>query len=422
MKKVIKVVVILVVLAVVVSAVMHAVNSGGFKFVGSGDGVSDGEPITIGFVGPLTGDAVSYGEPIRNAVALAVEEVNAEGGVDGRPLEVVYEDGGCNGKDAANAAQKLVNIDGVAAIIGGVCSGEALAMVPITGPAGVVVLSPSASSPELTEKGGEYFFRNNPSDSSGGAFLADVVIRNHGTVAVISENTDYAQALRGVFINRFRELGGTVVADESFIDGTSDFRTILTKVKAANPGAIFINPQTEIAGAAIVKQIAELGVGGALFGSNILSGSETIKIAGDAVEGLVLFDSPGLARSGGNPMVAHFIREYESRYGALSIEFYLGAAYDAVYILTEALRAAGVYDSEVLRAYLHTLPVFDGVVGSYSFDGNGDMVGINPVLKQISGGQVVIIEDSAAANEPSGASEPVIVPDSDQDIFVPAGS
>ena len=408
MKKVIKVVVILVVVAVVISFVMHIMNDD-LTFIRTDD---KSVPITIGFVGPLTGDAVSYGEPIRNAVSLAVEEVNAEGGVNGRPLEVVYEDGGCNGRDAANAARKLVNIDNVVAIVGGVCSGEALAMVPITGPAGVIVLSPSASSPELTEKGGDYFFRNNPSDSSGGAFLADVVLDDHETVAVISENTDYAQALRGVFVDRFKRRGGTVVADESFIDGTSDFRTILTKVKAANPDAIFINPQTEIAGAAIAKQIAELNVPGTLFGSNILSGSETIKIAGDAVEGVVLFDSPGLARAGGNPMVDDFIREYESRYGELSIEFYIGAAYDAVYILTDAFRTVGASDSLELRDYLRTLPEFNGVVGLYSFDGNGDMVGIDPVLKKVVNGKVIIIEDAESVNESAPG----------QDIFVPSGS
>src|SRR5438309_1367757 len=93
--------------------------------------VANNEPIKIGFIGPLTGDGAVYGEPYRNMVVMAVEEINKAGGVDGKSIEVVYEDGKCNGKDGANAAQKLVNVDKVQVIIGGVCSSETLAAVPV---------------------------------------------------------------------------------------------------------------------------------------------------------------------------------------------------------------------------------------------------------------------------------------------------
>ena len=144
-------------------------------FLAQGSAPEEGDDIiTIGFIGPLTGDAVSYGEPISNGVRMAVDDINQAGGVNGKMLEVIYEDGRCTNEDALNAAQKLVNIDGVKMIIGGACSGETLAMLPVTEAAGVVVISPSASSPDLTGAG-RFFFRNSPSDAEGGRKLAELV-------------------------------------------------------------------------------------------------------------------------------------------------------------------------------------------------------------------------------------------------------
>ena len=129
--------------------------------------------ITVGFIGPLTGDAMSYGEPIRNAVELAVDEINADGGAGGRMIKVTYEDGECTREGGERAARKLVNEE-VQIIIGGVCSSETLALLPISEAAGVLVLSPSATSYQLTGAS-ELFFRNAPSDADGGVFLAALV-------------------------------------------------------------------------------------------------------------------------------------------------------------------------------------------------------------------------------------------------------
>lgn len=345
------------------------------------------DAITVGFIGPLTGDAVSYGEPISNAIKLAVDEINATGGVKGKMIEVIYEDGKCAAKDAINAAQKLVNVDKVDIIIGGICSGEALAILPITEPAGVLVLSPSASSPDLTGAG-EFFFRNNPSDDSGGKFLANIM-NEYSKVAIISEETDYAGALRKVFVKNFEATGGEVVADESFTPKTSDFRSILTKIKATEPEAIVINPQTEIAGGTIAKQIKELEITADIYGSNILSGSKAIEIGGENLEGIVLFDSPGLNPD--NPRAAAFLKNYEEKYGDLSIEFYLGAAYDDVYILAEAIGVVGT-DTEMLRKYLNNMRMFKGVIGTYEFDENGDLAGIKHVTKKVENGKVITVE------------------------------
>ena len=153
-------------------------------------------PIKIGFVGPLSGDAAVYGESERDAVALAIEKVNADGGIDGRTLELIAEDGLCNGKDAANAMQKLVNVDGVKFVIGGFCSSESLAIVPIGEKNGVLMFSPGSSSPDLTGIS-DLFVRNYPSDATQGQILAELANSKGWTnVAFLQEQTDYALGVR----------------------------------------------------------------------------------------------------------------------------------------------------------------------------------------------------------------------------------
>lgn len=345
-----------------------------------------GATVKIGFVGPLTGDAVSYGDPIRNAVEMAVSAVNEEGGTGGKMIEVVYEDGKCANKEALSAVQKLVNIDRVIAIIGGVCSSESLAMLPVTEPAKVVVLSPSSSSPHLSGAG-EYFFRNAPSDLKGGDKLAKLMTGQYKNVAIISEETDYAQGLAGVFRERVASLNGTLAASERFAPGTTDFRSILTKIKAKNPDALLVNPQTEIAGGSIVKQAREIGITAQLYGSNVLSGSQAIEIAGEHAEGLIFVDAPGLMQD--NPKAMKFLEEYKERHGAgPGIEFYTAAAYDNVRILAQAVEAVGT-DTEKIRQYLANMSRFNGIVGSYRFDRNGDPEGIEFIAKKIQNGKSV---------------------------------
>ena len=152
----------------------------------------DTSPIVVGFISPLTGDAATYGEPGQKVTQLAVAEINNAGGINGRELQVIYEDGKCNGKDAASAMQKLVNVDKVQAVLGGFCSGESLAAAPIANANKVLLFSPGSSSPDLTEAG-PYFFRNYPSDESQGKVLAEVAYntKEWKKVGVIQEQLDY---------------------------------------------------------------------------------------------------------------------------------------------------------------------------------------------------------------------------------------
>ena len=379
-KKIGAIIIILIILAAGYSLLRGGAPAGG-----------DDDVITIGFVGPLTGDGVSYGEPISNGARLAVDEINAAGGVNGRTLEIIYEDGKCASEDALNAARKLVNIDGVKIIVGGMCSGETFAVLPVAEEAGVVVISPASTSPDLTGIS-PYFFRNAPSDDEGGRSLARFATKEYKKIALISEETDFAQGFARVFRESVFLNGGEVVADESYAPDTSDFRSILTKIKAAEPEALFVNPQTEIAGGAIVKQARELGITAALLGSNVVGASKSVEIAGDHLEGLVYVDAPGLNPN--NPKAAAFLDAYRMRYGGdLGIEFLTASTYDVVYIFAQAIEMVGSADDpEALRSYISTMGNFNGAIGSYRFRPDGDPEGIEFIVKRIEDGEGVVVE------------------------------
>jgi branched-chain amino acid transport system substrate-binding protein len=129
-----------------------------------------GDTVKIGFIGPLSGEAASYGESMRQGVELAVEQINSKGGIGGKKIEMIYEDGKCAGKDAASAAQKLVSVDQVKFIVGAGCSGETIAAAPIVEPAKVLTLSPVSSNATISTMG-DYIFRNHPSDNDAGTML-----------------------------------------------------------------------------------------------------------------------------------------------------------------------------------------------------------------------------------------------------------
>lgn len=337
------------------------------------------EPIKIGFIAPLTGDAAVYGIDERNATTLAVDEINANGGIKGRKIEVIYGDGRCSGKDAANEAQKLVNVDQVKVIIGGGCSSETLAAAPITEAGKVILFSPFSSSPDITNAG-DYVFRNYPSDADVVKQQAQSVFNaGYKKVAIISENSDYAISSKTIFIAEIKKLGGEIVADEVFKSGERDFKTSILKLKTANPDAIFINPQSGVTGGLLLKQLREAGVTTQTFSYFVFGDKDAIKTAGSAINGMIYFDTAGLTTAKGQA----FNDKYIARFGPIQSSAYgVGAQYDAVYILANAIGKCGE-NTTCIKNYLYNMPLYEGVIGKYNFDSNGDIKGISALVPKI---------------------------------------
>lgn len=376
MNRTVKGIIIVIVLILIVWAISALVGNNGEQ--------SSDEPIKIGFIGPLTGDAAAYGEAARNGVAIAVDEINSAGGINGQQVEVIYEDGKCSGKDAASAAQKLVSIDQVKVIVGGTCSGETFGAAPVTLPAKVILFSSVSSAPKVGDLG-RYVFRNHPNDNLAGDQLARYISSHYKKVAIISEQTDYAQGLRTAFTEALKAGTATLVFDESYVSSTKDFRSMISKLKDSGAEALFIDAQVGSNAAQIAKQARDLGVGAQLF-TAYLTGPEFVK-ANPAVEGTIIIDVPGLSSGAkGEALLDAYSAKYKSE---PNYKFFVGTSYDATHIVADAIEAEGL-DTDKIADYLHSLKDYTGSIGTYSLDSEkAEVIGLGLVFRQVKNGEAI---------------------------------
>lgn len=343
----------------------------------------------IGVMYPLSGDAAAYGIPIQRTTKIAADEINAKGGVNGRKIELIYEDSKCNPKDGNGAAQKLVNIDKVKVIIGGVCSGETLGASPITETNKVILISPSATSPDIT-KAGDFVFRVAPSDAFAGVVASNYAFKDLKAkkAGIISETTDYAQGLRRVFKENFAKLGGEIVADETYNPENTDFRTQVAKVKVANPDVVYLLPQAPAKGVLLVKQLKEAGVKQQLLTAEVIIGRNVVKDNAAELGGLIGIEQKFDEK---NPKAAALMAKYrQEAKEEPPFPGYMSGAYDIVYLLADAIGKYG-YDGEKIRDYLYAVKDYDGAAGRITIDENGDPIMEYSIL-QVKNGQVASVK------------------------------
>lgn len=356
-----------------VALIIAGILGAGYFFFIRGNEGRDLDSIKVGVIAPLSGDAAVYGEPKRNVVALAVAEINLAGGVEGRPLEVIYEDGQCTGTAAANAMQKLATVDGVDYVIGGFCSGESLAAVPIAEANGVFLLSGGSSSPDLTDVS-EFFARTYPSDASQGIVLADIAYNDKEweTIAFIQEQTDYAQGIRTAFTSEFEALGGSVLHEE-FPTAETDFRTALSKLRSEEPDALFVSVQTPAVGERILQQMQDLAWEVPLLMSDTLTtDTEILARHAEALEGAL---GAEFAVDAENETFSVLLAAYEGAYGeVMPFQTYGQTVYDGVYMLKAAIEEVGD-DPTAVAEWFRTVTGWEGASGRVTIGRDGDRVG-----------------------------------------------
>ncbi|PIT92175.1 MAG: hypothetical protein COU08_03770 [Candidatus Harrisonbacteria bacterium CG10_big_fil_rev_8_21_14_0_10_42_17] len=317
-----------------------------------------GKIVKVGFMGPLTGDVASYGESIRRAVEFAQKEFRTD------MIELVYEDSHCDEKDAVNAINKLINIDGVVAIIGEVCSEATLAIAPIAEKAGVVLMSPASTNPSIS-KAGEYIFRTIPSDALQGDFGAKLVAQKRfKKLAILYSNEEYGLGFNNVLIKSFEEAGGEVVASEVFDRGATDLRTQLNNIKNAKADALYIISNSPDSTIAALKQVKELKLELALFGSEGLKNQDILEAAKEEAEGLVVTSVSGGTSS--------FVKRLEREYGKAPGPF-AAQGYDAFLALASVIHS-GAHSGSEIKDGLNTI-TFEGASGMVKFDEAGDVAG-----------------------------------------------
>ena len=338
-------------------------------------------PFRIGVMESVTGVGETYGNVASHAKQMAADEINAGGGVSGRMLELIIEDSKCNAQDAIAAFRKLTDVDRVKIILGTSCSGAMLGVAPLAEENGIVLFSGLASNPDIANAG-DYIFRTQISDVEVGVSTGNVLWSDGiRTVATITEETDYAEGVRRTSVEQFEKLGGVVVAEERFSSDITDFRTQLTKLFERNPDALHIAPQSEFAGGTIVKQARELGYDGPIYGETVSVGTTALEIAGDAATGMRAITA---APDPDNEKAQRVIAEFRERYSYVTLPWHLGSAYDDVYITAECLRKTGDdQDADGFRDCLYGI-TWSGAIGDgYSFDANGEVVGLSRAVVEI---------------------------------------
>src|SRR5512144_694699 len=218
-----------------------------------------GEPIYVGLSAPLTGNYSEYGTNWKKAMDIAIEKINAKGGIKGRPLQLVAEDSKSDPKDSAQIAQKLSSDPKIVATIGDFTSTACMAAQPIYDRAGVVQLSPTASHPEFAPKS-QWSFGIIGTQAEEGAFMADYTVKKDGKkkIAVLYINNDWGIAAQQQYIKRAKEDGGDIVAVENYFDRDKDFTAVLTKLRGSKPDALYIATMYND-GALMSKQREKLG-------------------------------------------------------------------------------------------------------------------------------------------------------------------
>jgi len=352
----------IVILALIVWGVMSVVKKPATTETG---------PIKIGILAPLTGDAAAYGEPALNIYKLTIKEINDAGGVDGRMLELVVEDDKCTGGPATSATQKLVNVDKVQVIVGGICSGATLAAIPVAETGKVVILSPGASSPDLTGKS-SFFARNYPGDSAQGKVLADVAYnkQNVKSIYVLAEQTDYAKGVAKALESSFVALGGKVTIEE-YPSNTTDMRPLVTKAKAAGTDALMLSVQTPATGQKILKAMRDLKWKPKLFIGDVMPGDpETMSTYKDVLEGAFTAE---VGTDLENPIFKRALEAYKTAYGVdMPFQSYGQTEWDALFIIRDGIKAVG-YDGTKLADWLHTsVKGWQGAAGSVTIGADGD--------------------------------------------------
>jgi branched-chain amino acid transport system substrate-binding protein len=340
----------------------------------------------VGWISDLSGPQAKYGA--YEAAKLAMNEVNQSGGINGKPLEIIFEDGKCNGQTAVSAMNKLINVDHVDIVLGGHCSPESVAIAPVAEQNKIIMLASITSTPRLSNAG-KYVFRLTPVSTVQSPLMVDVAFNKLGlrNFAIVYELTDYAKPIAQSFKDSFEKDGGVVSVFEGYTPGTSDFRTILSKAKNAHVDGIFLAPQSPDAGMTLLQQIKDLGISARLFGNDAEANQATIAKYPNLFENLVAaipaFDLVN------DPVSKKFADAYFAAYNTKTIPYgvWTAEAYDSVNVIADALRKNGD-NIEGIANYLSNLSNYVGASGSVSINQSHDGVRTY-VLKIVKNGQLV---------------------------------
>ncbi len=325
--------------------------------------------IKIAVVGPTTGALTQYGDMVKEGVDTAVERINAAGGIDGKKLEIVVIDDGCEPKQGPVAANRVVNSK-IGFVVGHVCSGATIAAADIYNNEGVVMVTPSATSPALTDgKKYDFIFRTIGRDDQQGPAAAQFILEKikPQKVAVLHDKQSYGQGIATSVKNNLEKGGVNVAIFEGINAGDSDYSAVITKLKSAGVDFVYYGGYHPEMGL-LLRQAKEQGVKARFMGPEGTGNPDINAIAGDAVEGMLLTLPADFTQ---NPANADIVKAFEAKKRNPGGAFQM-TAYSATQAIADAIKGSGSTDPTKVAAYLHA-NTFDTPIGKISWNKQGDL-------------------------------------------------
>ena len=352
-----------------------------------------GDVIKVGEFASLTGSEADFGQSSHKGTQLAVDEINASGGVLGKKIQLLTEDNQSQAGMSATVVRKLISSDGVVAMLGEVASSRSLEAAPICQQSKIPMISPSSTNPRVTQVG-DYIFRICFLDSfQGGKVLSTFA---HDTlkaknVAVLKDvKSDYSVGLAKFFIEGYTALGGKIVAEQNYSGGDKDFNAQLTAIKATNPDAVIVpGYYTEVG--LIALQARQLGLNVPLFGGDGWESKVLTSIGGQALEGD--YYSTHYSPSDTSPTVQQFVKNYKAKYGD-EPDSMAALGYDSALILADAIKRAGSTDGAKIRDTIAATKNFPGSSGTITIDAERN-ASKPAVIVTIKDGQIKYVETIA---------------------------
>jgi branched-chain amino acid transport system substrate-binding protein len=331
-----------------------------------------GDTIKVGVYGDTTGATSSFGLSTKNGIQLAFDEINAAGGVNGKKLEMVFEDDQGTPEKAKTVISKLINQDKVVAVLGEVASSNSLAAAPVAQEAKIPMITPSSTNPKVTEVG-DYISRVCFIDPFQGSVMAKFAANTlkAKTAAILGDNSsDYSKGLTQFFEQEFTKLGGTVITKQTYAQKDQDFKAQLTQMRDQKPDVIYIPGYYGEVGI-IAKQARELGMNQPLLGGDGWDSPELWKLGGAALKPAYI--SNHYSADNPAPEIQNFVKAYQAKF-SVAPDSLAALAYDSAKVLADAIKRAGGTDSAKLKDAINATKDFPGVTGKITLDATRNAV------------------------------------------------
>ena len=355
----------------------------------SGQAMATDDEIRVGAVFPMTGPIATYGQESINGIKLALKKMAPPEGIKGKKIRLIVEDNKGEPAETANAVRKLIDVDKVHVLLGAVASSNTLAGAPIAQAAKVPMITPASTNEAVTQKG-KFISRTCFTDNFQGVVMAKFAyesLQKKKAAVVIDVASDYSQGLANVFDTKFKELGGSIVSGKySYTQGDKDFRSLLRRIKRAEPDVIFVpGYYTEVG--VMLQQARQMGITLPILGGDGWDSPKLQELAGS--EGIAgNYISSHFSPDDTTPLVSNFVKEYKNTFGGHVPGSMAALSYDSVMVLIDAFKRADDLSREKINQAVITTKNLTGITGTITIDENRNALKPAVVLETTAKGMV----------------------------------